>query len=364
MPLDLGVAGLASGFDWRSLVEQLADVERAPEQRLRVEQGLLLQRNTAYGNILAQLTTLKSKIDALKDPALFNTRQSSVGDSTFLTASVSTGAAVGVHTFDIHQLATASAFQGAADTGQKLNATNDVSGLVLSGATFGTAITAGTLTVNGSQVAIATADTLQQVFDKISTATGGAVTGTYDSVTDKMTLSGASPIVLGSASDTSNFLTAAKLYNNGTGTISSGFALGVIKPSSTLATANFTTAVSDGGSGAGQFKVNGVAISFNAGTDTVSNVLARINSSAAGVTATYDGVNDRFVLTNKTTGDLGVALEDVTGNFLAATGLSGGALARGKNLLYTVDGGAELTHQSNTLTEADWWVNSAPPSTV
>ena len=98
MALDLGVSGLASGFDWRSLVDQLADVERAPEQRLRTEQGILLQRNTAYGNILAQLTTLKSKIDALKDPALFKTRQTSVGDSTFLTASASADAAVGVHT--------------------------------------------------------------------------------------------------------------------------------------------------------------------------------------------------------------------------------------------------------------------------
>ena len=59
------------------------------------------------------------------------------------------------------------------------------------------------------------------------------------------------------------------------------------------------------------------------------------------------------MLTNKTTGDLGVALQDVTGNFLAATGLSGGTLTRGKNLLYTVDGGAQLTNQSNAITEAD-----------
>ena len=54
--------------------------------------------------------------------------------------------------------------------------------------------------------------------------------------------------------------------------------------------------------------------------------------------ARYDSLNDQFTLTNNTTGDLGMALEDVTGNFLAATGLSGGALNRGQNLTYTVNG--------------------------
>src|SRR6185295_14799550 len=120
MALDLGVSGLASGFDWRSLVDQLTDVERAPEQRLRVEQSVLLQRNTAYGNILSQLTTLKSKVDALKDSSLFSGHQTSVGDPEILTASASTSAAVGAHTFDIVQLATASKFQGVSDAGSKL----------------------------------------------------------------------------------------------------------------------------------------------------------------------------------------------------------------------------------------------------
>ena len=92
---------------------------------------------------------------------------------------------------------------------------------------------------------------------------------------------------------------------------------------SALSLANFATAVSDGGSGAGEFKINGVSISFNSSTDSVSDVLNRINASAAGVTASFDSVNDRFLLTSKATGDMDIAMEDVTGNFLSATGLSG-----------------------------------------
>ena len=30
--MDLGVSGLASGFDWKTLVDQMIDVQRAPER--------------------------------------------------------------------------------------------------------------------------------------------------------------------------------------------------------------------------------------------------------------------------------------------------------------------------------------------
>jgi len=34
---------------------------------------------------------------------------------------------------------------------------------------------------------------------------------------------------------------------------------------------------------------------YNAANDSIANVMDRINNSAAGVTASYDTVNDRFV---------------------------------------------------------------------
>ncbi|HLP75566.1 MAG TPA: flagellar filament capping protein FliD, partial [Candidatus Paceibacterota bacterium] len=171
--------------------------------------------------------------------------------------------------------------------------------------------------------------------------------------TDKIRLNSTGEIVLGSATDTSNFLQAARLSNSGVaGSISSGLPLGSIQLSGMLGSANFATAVSDGGSGAGEFKINGVSISYNASTDSVNNIITRINNSSAGVTASYDTVNDRFLLTSKATGDIGIAMQDVTGNFLAATGLTAGTLTHGKDLIYTVNGGDPLTSHSNTITEA------------
>lgn len=348
---DLGLSGLVSGLDWKTLVDQLADAERTPQTRLRIEQNTLGKQNTAYAAIQTQLEALKSRVATLSDSSLYDTRQASVSDEKTASVTAAAGTTLGSYTFNITQLATAAKQVGTAGAGSSLSASNDVSGLVLNNAAFATAITAGTITVNGKQITIATGDTLQTVFDNIQVATGSEVTASYDSATDKITFSSTNPIVLGSATDTSNFLQVARLNNNGTGTITSTSQLGVVKQASALSSANLATPILDGGSGTGEFKINGVSIAF-ATTDTVSAVLKRINDSAAGVTASYDTVNDRFVLANKTTGDIGIALEDVSGNFLTATGLSSGALTRGQNLLYNVDGGGQLISQSNTITES------------
>lgn len=346
------LSGLASGFDWQSLVDQLVEVERVPQQRLLTEQNLLNQRNNAYTSVKTQLSTLNTRINTLKGTALFDSRAANSSSTSIATASVLGGAPIGQFKFNVSQLATTAKQVGASNVGATLNATNDVSGLTLANAKFSTAVTAGTISVNGKQITLATSDTLQDVFNRISTATSGVVTGSYDASTDKISLTASSgEVVLGSATDTSNFLSVARLNNNGTGTSTSTASLGGLKLTGNLNVANFATALSDGGSGAGAFKINGVSISFNASSDSLTNVMDRINSSAAGVSASYDAVNDRITMVNKVTGDLGVAMEDVTGNFLAAAGLTGGTLERGKDLIYQINDGPNLVSHSNTITE-------------
>lgn len=350
--MDLGISGLASGFDWRTFVDQMVEVERTPQTRLLAEQEGMAQRKNAYQSIKTQLSVLQNRLSVLKDPSTFEARLGAVSDEAIASVSAGAGTPLGKYEFTFSQLASAAKLNGAANIGSPISATNDVSAVTLSSAGFSTSITAGTFTVNGAQVTIAATDSLQDVFNAIEAATGGGVTAAYDSATDQITLTAASgEIVLGSATDTSNFLRAAKLYNNGTGTISSSGSLGGVKHTATLASGNFVTAISDGGAGAGIFKVNGVEISFDVNADSLSNVLDRINDSEAGVIASYDQVNDRVVLTNKETGDVGISVEDVTGNFAAATGLTGATLQRGTNLLYSVNGGGTLVSETNTVTE-------------
>jgi len=349
--MDLGISGLASGFDWRAFVDQIVQVERAPQRSLLNEQNQLEIRKNAYGTIKTQLAVLQNRLTALKDPALFDSRTGNVSDDKNASVIANAGAPLGKFTFNFSQLAAAAKLNGAANIGRALSATNDVSTVVLSSAGFTNAVTAGTFTVNGEQITVETTDTLQEVFDAISTATGGVVTASYDSTTDSISLASSGEIVLGSATDTSNFLRVSKLFNNGTGAITSNGSLGGLNRTATLATGNFATAITDGGAGAGSFLINGVAISYSATADNLNNVIARINDSDAGVLATYDQVNDRLILTNKDSGDVGIHIEDVTGNFAAATGLTSGALERGKNLLYSVNGGGTLVSQTNVITE-------------
>lgn len=355
---NLAITGLASGLNWSTVIQELANAERAPETEWRTTQTQENNQNAAYATISNDLGTLQLDIQTLQDPTLYASTVASSSNSSVATATAGSGTAVGTYSFNISSLATAAQMNGTANISNVLAPGGNTSAVTVGTAGFSTPITAGTITVNGAQVTISQSDSLQQVFDNIASATGNAVTASYSATTDEITLSSSSPITLGSAADTSNFLQVAQLYNNGTNTITSNSALGRVNPLATMGSSNLKTAITDGGSGNGQFTINGVTFNFNAGTDTIQNVLNNINESAANVTASYDSVNNRFVLANKTTGDVGVAMQDVTGNFLAATGLSSGTLQRGQNLAYTLNGGSQtLYSQSNTITSSSSGIN-------
>lgn len=352
----LAISGLASGFDWQSLVSQLVQVERAPETQLQTQQSTLQQQNNALGSIKTELSVLQNDLATLNTPGFFDSRTAASSDSTVASASAAAGTAVGTYAFNVTQMASAAVLQGTAGAGATLSPTSDVTNLALSAAGFANPVTAGTFTVNGAQITVATTDTLQDVFDKIKTATGivasySATDPTTGARTDKITLSSTSEIILGSATDTSNFLQAAKLSNNTTNTVTSSASLGAVKTTGTLAQANFAIPPT----GTGSFQINGVTINYDAGNDSLADVMNRINDSAAGVTASYDPTANQFSLTNKQTGDVGISVQNVSGNFLQATGYltaangSSGKLVHGNNLLYTVNGSGQFSSQSNTI---------------
>ncbi len=347
--VNLAISGLASGFNWQSLVTQLAQAERAPETQWQATQAKLNSTNSAFTVLKSYLTQLQSVVQSLKDPNLYQNRSAASSSPSVASAASSANGTIGSFALNISQLATAASQTGTGNISSVISLDGNLNNVTVGTANFSTAVTAGTFTINGAQVTIATTDSLQTVFNNIAAATGNAVTASYNNTTDQITLTSSSPITLGSAADTSNFLQVAKLYNNNTGTITSSDRLGRVNTSATLNSADLRTAITDGGSGNGAFTINGVTINFNASTDSVQDVLNRINGSAAGVTAAYDTINNRFTLTNNTTGNVGISMQDVTGNFLAATGLSGGTFAAGKNLLYTINNGATLQSQSNTI---------------
>ena len=311
--MELALSGLASGFDWKSVVDQLVNVERAPQRRAKRQQYEVQEKNRILGLLKDELTSLQTKSKTLKHSDLYRSRKSSVSDGTIGSSSVSAGAALGSYNFEFFQKATTGVQKGGADAGRSV----DTSAVVASNG-FGVGISTGTFTINDDVITVETADTLTTIFTKVTTADSD-FSISYDSSTDKITLSSSSgkTLLLGSSNDSSNFLVASRLNNNGTSSVSSSFKLGGISQASTLSDANFnTTLVGSSGS----FRVNGETVTWSS-TDSVGAILAGITQSGGGVVASYDGVNDRFLMTNNTTGDIGISLEDVQGNFLQAAKL-------------------------------------------
>ena len=322
------------------MVDQLADVERAPQRRMRVEQNTIYKKNSAYSSLKSQLTSLKTTAETLKDTDLYDSRTVTSSES-HMTATADAGTSSGDYRFEIYQMATSAKQLGATDVGAAVSTSAAISSAGLS-----IPITAGTVTVQGAQVTVDTDDSLTTTLDAIKTAVGGSFD--YSVSGDKVTLTDSSAIVLGSASDTSNFLQSLRLTANGTSSITSSDKLGGIDLSQTMDEANLTDGA---GSASGEFSINGTSITY-ASTDSIINILDAINNSEASVYANYDPVNDRFLLTNKTEGDVGITLSDTSGDFLAKTRLltaNSGGLARGNNLIYKVNDTGPLVSRGNAI---------------
>lgn len=207
--------------------------------------------------------------------------------------------------------------------------------------------------VIGTQTAGADMPSLADIVTDINGAAIG-VTATVENDAwgrpNLLQIAGASAVQLGSAADTSNFLQAASLLASPAGnTRISQRGLGGLDITADLTDARTVTALTQN---TGTFKVNGVEFDYDAAVDSVSNIISRLNSSSAGVTANYDPFTDSLKLTNNQTGAIAVGVEDVAGNFLAAMGIIGATQTIGVNAAYSIDGGATRYSTTNVIDDA------------
>ena len=338
--MGMGLSGLASGFDWKSMVDQLIEVSRAPQNRMRSEQSKNSSKTNAINEIKGLLANLKTDIANLgSQDALLKRSASLGGTATGWSASASTSASAGKYTFSVTTLATAAKWTGAGDLAGGIDPD-----LPLSGQPLGRTLVGGNFTVNGTIVTIDSGESLNAVLTKVKAASG-VTDATFDSGTGKVTITSASPVVLGASNDTSNFLLAMRL-SSGTNPTSSS-SLGSLSFSGPIASSNLKTQPTLASS---TFLINGASISYNTATDSLQDLITRINDSAAGVTASLDASSGRFVLTNDTTGNVGIFVTEDTGGMAASLGLTSGSLTNGEDAAFKVNGGlVSLTSRTNTL---------------
>lgn len=171
---------------------------------------------------------------------------------------------------------TATAGVGGINQALEFNSTNGLGGST--DANFLTPVTSGYFTINGVQISMdATTDNLHSVITKINASSAGVVAA-YNSATGQITLTskntGAQSIVVGSSSDTSNFLTATGL------TAASGATTTVGKQASvTLQTAGGGTQTVYSNSNTVTNAIPGVQLNLISNTSTSFQVTVSQDSS-------------------------------------------------------------------------------------
>ena len=114
----LQLSGLASGFDWKSVVDQLMTLNRVPQDRLRSEKSTNTSKISTFSTLRTRLTALQTSAKALTSDSLFAQRSASLTNQDLnWTASAANGTATGSYAFNVTQLATKSVRTGSSGVG-------------------------------------------------------------------------------------------------------------------------------------------------------------------------------------------------------------------------------------------------------
>ncbi|HEU4700886.1 MAG TPA: flagellar filament capping protein FliD [Conexibacter sp.] len=230
----LNIGGLASGLDTNSIVEQLMTIERQPRTKLDQKATLITARQSALADFQSRLRAVEAAAKDLRSLALWSQKQTAAtSDATRLSAAIVAGAGAGVggYQVEVSQLANAA---------QRTYA-------------FSSPASAGTITIDGHDTAVAANASLADVVAAINSDADATV---YAAATDSNTL---------------------VLSSRRTGDTGSGF----------IALTDGTGALTEDTAKAKQgrdalFTVDGVAGS--ATTNDVTNAIAGVRLSLRGVT--------------------------------------------------------------------------------
>ncbi|RDH84700.1 MAG: flagellar hook protein [endosymbiont of Galathealinum brachiosum] len=102
----ISAAGIGSGLDVSSILEQIVEAERAPtENRLNLKEATLQAELSAFGTIKGAVSSFQSSFGKLTSAALFNSSKVSVSDQDVLSASTSSIAKAGNFSVEVKSLA-------------------------------------------------------------------------------------------------------------------------------------------------------------------------------------------------------------------------------------------------------------------
>jgi flagellar hook-associated protein 2 len=342
--MPIRITGMSSGLDIDKIVSDLMRVERIPLDKLKGKKTLTTWKMDLYRGINAQLDSFRSKLNSLRFGGDWQLAKATSTDESSVSVSASGSAAAATHTIEVTSLA-----RGAIKSSGNPGISNaSLQGSALAGSTN---ITAG---VN---------DQLNITLDGVrKTITLSA--GTYNNAELQAELQTKIDAAFG-ANKLNVGLSGGQLNLTPVGTSVPQVVVESVSGNSGLASLGFTdqqsykvnrnvqlgsiaSKFSAGPLTFGDFTINGQKISYSS-TDTLSDIINRVNQSAAGVIMSYDEISDKITLTSKEIGSTAkIDIQDGTGNFATAIRMDA-TVATGADANVKIDG-IQSYRSSNTFT--------------
>lgn len=328
--------GISSGIDWNSVIQKETQLTLAPTTQYNNQITTLTNKNNELIKINGLLASVQNALVALSDPTQYQTYTGTSSNTTEATATGIPGVAAtpGTYTILNETLATATQVTSALATvvGNQINpdATLSAAGFQITPTVSSTG--QGQITIDGVQVKYSLDDSIgSSLTALLSTITAQVdaidpgFTASYNSTTDGVVLQSTDQAIsIGSATDTGNLETVLKLDIASVITVGSGQIIQSAGPISglneyaDLNNANLQTAVTYG-----TFTINGVQFTVDPTQSGLSDVINQINSSTAGVVASYNTITGQLQITSQATGPKSIVFGSPTdtSNFLSAVGL-------------------------------------------
>jgi len=349
------VVGLISGIDSDSLIRQIIQLERAPIRRLQGRVESLNTQREQIGELRSQLFNFRNILRDFQLGLNFGAFASESTSENVATATAGSSPLTGSFSIDVQQWATATEEYGGGPISAPIDPTAP-----LENSGIANQIQAGTFSINGVQISVDPAtDSLNDVFNAINSS-GAGVTASLDPAMDRVVIenstAGDTTVVnFGATGDTSNLLSVFGVEEafqstgaSGSTIVTGNRPLGGVESSDLLGASRFAR----GPVSAGTFQINGVSIAVDPTTDTLDDLLSRINASDANVRASFDRATDSIRVVSESLGSRTISFASGTSNFLDITNLTTATQTAGQDAQFSVDGGPAQFSNSNDVTSA------------
>jgi len=288
------ISGLISGFDWRTMVDELIAIDRQRVTLVENSKSVLENKLTEWRSFNTKLLAFKTAADALKTPEAFTAFTSrmtssdpSVATSSLLSATVSSSAAPGTYAVTVLQTAES----------QKLSSGAFTSATEALGADF-----AGDLLVNGTVITIDAADSLGDLRDRINQGDAGVTASiiNYREGDYRLTLTSAETGAegIGLANGGTNDLLNRLGFADSTRTAKHHTAGGDKSDTFTSAALSIGDLLGLTGAASGTVQVNGTAVEIDLSEDSLDAIAVKMTAAgvAASVVSEEDGEETTYRL--------------------------------------------------------------------